>query len=113
MIYRDEGHATNVVKGIILYCPSITQVIVESHYEIMWYENYGAGLGIHLTGNYAAGLDDADKQTIIAQQCLRYNIIYIWINNYLTTDANHKLRAFRYEYTLNIQMTEPQCSLLW
>ena len=39
--------------------------MVESHCEILWYDNSGAYLGRQTTENYAAGLDDAAKQAVI------------------------------------------------
>ena len=69
--------------------------MVDSHFEILWADNYGAGLGRHPTENYSPGLDDAQKQEIISQQRTMYKIIGLWIKNYLTTDDKIKLRAFR------------------
>ena len=33
---RDAHNLPTEIKGIILFYPSITQVMVESHYEILW-----------------------------------------------------------------------------
>ena len=59
---RDGGHAPTYINDTILYWPSITQVIVDSHYEILWDDNYGADFGRHRTGNYSSGLDEAKNQ---------------------------------------------------
>ena len=100
---RVAGHAPTEVKTIILSYPSITQVIVDSHYEILWADNSGANLGCHPKANYAAGLYDADKQAVISQQRLIPKMIGLWINNYLTTNAKRKWRYFKSAYTLNAQ----------
>ena len=73
--------------------------MVDPHCEILWYDNSGAGLGRHPTAYYGAAADNAANQEIITQQCLRSNMLGIWIKNYLTTDSKRKLRAFKYEYT--------------
>ena len=65
MTARDAGHAPTEVKNTIRSYPSITKIMVDSHCEILWDENYGADLGRHPTENYAAGLDDAAKQEVI------------------------------------------------
>ena len=100
-IYGD--HSPTEVKDIIMYYPSITQVMVDSHCEILWGDNSGSDLGCHPIANYAAGLDDTEEQSIITQQRLRSNIIFLWIKNSLTTDTKRKLRAFNYAYTFNTQ----------
>ena len=68
---RDSGNAPTEVKNTILSYTSTTQIMVESHCKILWAENSGANLGRHTTENYASGLDDAEKQAIIAHQRLR------------------------------------------
>ena len=78
--------------------------MVELHCEILWADNSGESLGRHPTGNYAAGLDDAEKHSIIAQQRLRSNMIGLWINNYLITDAKRKFRDFNSTYIFNFQV---------
>ena len=55
---RDAGHALTEIKDIILPYPPITKIIVESHYEIMWVDNSGAGLGQYPTANYGAAPGD-------------------------------------------------------
>ena len=40
---------------------------LDSHFEILCADNYGADLGRHPTADYAAGIDDAAKQAIFAQ----------------------------------------------
>ena len=40
-----------------------------------------------------------DKQETISQQWLRSNMISLWTNNSLITDAKYKLRVFKTEYT--------------
>ena len=61
--------------------------MVDSHCEIMWDDNSGAYLGRHPTANDAAGLDDAAKQALIAQQRLMSNMLGLRINKSLTIDA--------------------------
>ena len=45
VITRDALHVPSKVKDIILHYPSITQVMVEPHCEILWSDNSGEGLG--------------------------------------------------------------------
>ena len=52
---------------------------------------------------YAAGLDDAQKHSIITKQNLRSNMLGLWIKNSMTTNSKCKLRAFNYAFTLNAQ----------
>ena len=52
------GHAPTEVNNTILSYPSIPQIVVDSHYEILWADNSGANLRRHPTENYASGLDD-------------------------------------------------------
>ena len=75
--------------------------MVDPNCKILWADKYGADLGCHPTTNYASGLCDAAKQAVITQHRLRYNMLGLWINNYLTTDTNRKLRALKYAYTFN------------
>ena len=96
-------HVPTEFKNVILFYPSITQAMMESHCEIMWDNISGAGLGCHPTADYGAAPDAPEKQAIIAQQRLRSKILGLWINNLLTTDAKHKLRAFRNAHTFNNQ----------
>ena len=77
--------------------------MVESHCEILWSDNTGAGLGLHPTANYESGLDYPQNQSIISQQRLRYKILVLWINKSLTTGAKSKLREFSPIYTFNFQ----------
>ena len=77
--------------------------MVNSHCEILWDDNSGAGLGRHPTENHEAGLEDPQNWEIIDQQRLRSNVLGIWIEKYMTTDAKRKLRAFRYAYNFNNQ----------
>ena len=62
----DIGHAPTEVKNIILSHPSITQMMVDSHYYILWADNSGADLGRHSTENCSEVLDDTYKQAVIA-----------------------------------------------
>ena len=75
---RDAGHALTEFKNIIILSyPSITQIMVYSNCEILWAENSGSYLGCHPTENYAAGLDDTRKQSIIDQQHPRYKMLVL------------------------------------
>ena len=74
-----------------------------SHFEILWDDKSGEGLGRHPTANYAAGLDDLVKQSIFSQQLLMSKILVLWIENSFATDVKRKLRAFRSAYTFNTQ----------
>ena len=103
MTSRDSVHAPTEVKNIILSYPSTTQILVDSHCKILWADNSGADLGLHPTANCASGLDDADKQAVIAQQRLRSKVLGLWINNSLNTNDNHKSRDLDSAYTLNDQ----------
>ena len=100
---RYSGHVSTEVKNIIMSYPFITQMMVDSHCEILWADNSVAHLGCHSTTNYAAGLYDASKQEVITQQHLMSKMIGLLIKNSLTTDAKRKLRAFKYAYTFNTQ----------
>ena len=100
---RYAGHAPTEVKKIILYHPSTTQIMMDPHYVILWADNSGESLGRHPSENYSAGLDDAQKQAIIAQQSLRSKMLVLWINNYMNIDAKRKLNDFKYAYTFNYQ----------
>ena len=100
---RDSGNSPTEVKNNILSYLSIIKIMVDSHCEIMWDDNSGADLGHHPTENCAAGLDDTEKQSIIVQQRLRSNMLGLWINNTLTTDAKRKLMTFNYVNTFNTQ----------
>ena len=99
----DSGHVPTEIKNIILSYPSITQIMVDSHYEILWADNSGADLGHHPTSKYSAGIYDAEKQAIIAQQRLRSKMLGLWIKNSLTTDAKCKLRYFNSAYSFKSQ----------
>ena len=57
--------------------------MMESHCEILWDDNSGAGLERHPTADYGAELDNVENHSIIAQQRLTYKMQGIWINNYL------------------------------
>ena len=100
---RDAGHAPTEANNIFLSLPSITSIILNSHCKILWADNYGADLGHHPTETYTAGLDDADKQAIIAQQSLRSKILGLYIKNPLVTNSKLKLRYFKSAYTFNAQ----------
>ena len=65
---RDGNHAPTEVKEIIMSYPYINQVMVDSHFEILWAENSGAGLGRQPTAIYGAGLDNPEKHAVITQQ---------------------------------------------
>ena len=99
----DAHNVPTETKDIILSYPPTTQVMVDSHCEILWADNYGANLGRHPIENHAVGLDDAEKQAMISQQRLRFNMLGIYIKNSLTTDAEFKLRYFKSAYTFNTQ----------
>ena len=103
MTARYAGHAPIEFNKTILSYPSITQIMVDSHCEILWSDNSGADLGSHLTANYAAVLENAAKQAVIAQHYLRSKMLCIWIKKSLTTNANRKLRALKYAYNFNAQ----------
>ena len=77
--------------------------MVESHYEILWANKLGAGLGIDPSAYYVARTDDPEKQAIIAQQRHRYKMLELWVKNFLATDAKWMWRAFRTAYTFNTQ----------
>ena len=77
--------------------------MVDSHCEILWGDNSGAGLGLYPTASYGSGLDDPTNQAVTAQQRLRSKMVVLWINNYFTTDYKLKLRDSRYLYTFNTQ----------
>ena len=83
--------------------PFITQIMVNSHCEILWGDNPGENLGRYPTENYAEELDDAQKQSIIAHQHLRSKILGLWIKISLTIDVKIKLRDFKFTYTFNAQ----------
>ena len=100
---RYAHNAPTEVKNITLSHPSITQVMVDSHCEILWDENSRVGLVRYPTETYVSGLEDANKQAVITQQSLMSKMLGLWIKNYLTTDYKRKLRNFTYEYTLNTQ----------
>ena len=100
----DAGFATTKVKKIVMYYPSITQIMVEAHCEILWADNYGANLGCHPTENYAAGLYDAEKKSKIAHKHFSSRMLGLWIKNSLTIYAKRKLRYLKYAYTFNVQV---------
>ena len=100
---RDSGHELTEVRNIILCYPYITQIMVDSLYEILWANNSGADLERHPTRNYASGLDYREKQVIIAHQGLRSKMIGLWIKNSLTTNVKRELRAFKPAYNFNAQ----------
>ena len=89
------SHAPTEVKNTTLSYPSIEKIMVESHCEIMWAENYRADLGCQPTENYAALLDDLTKQVLISQQSIMSNMLGLWIKKFITTGARCKLRTFR------------------
>ena len=103
MTDRDAGHPSTEAKNTILSYPSITQIMVDSHCEILWAENSGAYLGRHPTQNYAAGIYGAEKKARIAHQRLRSKMVGLCIKSSLTTDDKRKLRAFKSAYTFNTQ----------
>ena len=55
---RYSQNAPTEVKDIILSYPFITKVMVDLHSEILWADNYEAGLGCYPTENHVEGLDD-------------------------------------------------------
>ena len=77
--------------------------MVEPHCENIWEDNAVAGLGRHPIEDYGSGLDVPANQVLFVQYCLRSKILSLWIKNSLTTDAEHKLRAFKTSYTYNNQ----------
>ena len=77
--------------------------MVDPHCEILWYDNSLSYLGHYPTANYASGLYDVAKQSLINQKRLRSNMLGLWIKNSMTTNSKCKLRAFNYAYTLNAQ----------
>ena len=91
----DTLHVHNEANDTILSYLSITQVMVDSHCEIMWSNNSGAVLGRHPKANYGDLIYNPIKKALFTQQYLRYKILGQWIKNSLTTDAKHNLRAFR------------------
>ena len=97
------NQASTEFKNFILFYPSITQAMVESHCEILWANNSGVGLGRHPTEDYGAATDNAENLSIISQQRLKSKMIILWINKSLTTDNKCKLRAFKISYTYNNQ----------
>ena len=99
----DAVHAPTEVKDIILPYPSIIQLLVDSHCEILWNDSSGAGLGHHPTSDYGSASNNASNKSIIAQRSLRSNMLGLCIMNSLTTDSKRKLRAFKYESTFNTQ----------
>ena len=100
---RYAGHSPTEFKNIILFYPSTKKIMVDSHCEIMWSDNSGADLGRHPTENYAAGLDDAAKQAVMAKKRLRSKMLGIRTKNSMTTYDKRKLRAFKSVYNLNAQ----------
>ena len=76
---------------------------MDSHCEILWADNLGAGSGCQPTADYGAGLYATAKQELIAQRCLTSKIISLWINNSLTKYVKHKLRAYKTSYVYNSQ----------
>ena len=50
-------NASTEVKDIIFYYPYTTQVMLDSHYEILWADNSVSGLGRFTEANYGAELD--------------------------------------------------------
>ena len=77
--------------------------MIEHQCENLWTNNSGSGL-VHLpTEDYGAAPDESAKQALILQHCIRYKIMVLWTNNYLTTKAKRKLRAFINSYTFKNQ----------
>ena len=99
----------NVVNVITEYTnfiysyPSITQDVIDSHFENMWVDNPGTGLGSYPTEDYVVAENDTNKQAIIYQCCLRSNIMSLWIRNLLITDAKRNLGAFKTSNYFNVQ----------
>ena len=99
----------NVVNVITEYTsfiysyPSITQYVIDSHFENMWVDNPGTGLGSYPTEDYVVAENDTNKQAIIYQCCLRSNIMSLWIRNLLITDAKRNLGAFKTSNYFNVQ----------
>ena len=100
---RDGLHAPTEVKYVIITNPCITKIMVDSHCEILWSDNKGAGLGRHPTESYGSGIYYPQNQVILAQQRLMYMILILWIKKSLTTGTKLKSRDFSPAYTFNIQ----------
>ena len=77
--------------------------MMDSHCEILWVDNPGAGLGHHTIADYGATANNAENQSIIAEQILRYKMLGLWIKNSLNNSAKRKLRDFKSTYTFNTQ----------
>ena len=69
--------------------------MMDSHCEIMWSKNSGAGLEQNPTAFYGAAPNDQVKQTITPQQRLRYKNIGLCIKNSSTADSKQKLRGIQ------------------
>ena len=74
--------------------------MLDPHYEIIWADNSGAGLGCHLTEDYGSASNNAANQEIISQKRPRPNMLGLLINNSLETDAKRKLSYFKLAYTM-------------
>ena len=100
---RYPGNVPTEFNNIIHSYNSITGAIIESHYEILWANKSGAGLGCISTAYYGAAPDDVEKQVLISQQSLRSKILGLWIKNSLTAEGKRKLIVFRTSYTFKHQ----------
>ena len=76
---------------------------MDSHCENLPANSTVSGLVYLTTVYYVSAPDDVSKQSLISQQRLSSKILGLWIKNYLTTEAKHKLRSFRNSYTFNNQ----------
>ena len=106
--YRYGVHVPTEYKYVIISYTSITQFMVDSQCEIMWANNSGAGLGGHPISYYESAPYSPENQAIITQQGLGYNIIGLWIKNFLTTDAKCKLDPSVLHTYSTTNMMEPQ-----
>ena len=96
---RDINQVPAEFNNVILLYPSITQAMVDSHCEIMRYNESVAGSGHHPTADYGAAEDDTAKQKIISQQRLSFKMLGLWIKNSLATDAKCNLSTYKISYT--------------
>ena len=76
---------------------------MESQCEIMWDNKAWEYLGRQPTSYYGKEADVPENQAIISQQHLMSKILFLCIENLLTTDAKRKSRDFNTAYTYNKQ----------
>ena len=77
--------------------------MVHSHCETLWADNSESGLVSHSTEYYRATSYNTANWSLIYQQCLISKILSLWIRNFITTDAIHKVSAYKTSYAYNIQ----------